>query len=112
MGAKDAKNNTMNCLPVNHFWLTTILFIGLAACSQPDGLKKLKDHGVVEPYKPDHKITFPHDIHTGVNGIDCKYCHNSAVKERGKGLPTADVCNNCHKHVTGEGLPDTTFRKE
>jgi len=57
--------------------------------------------GVVEDYQPSQPIAFPHDIHTGVNGIDCKYCHNSVTKSKSAGLPTVNVCMNCHKQIKG-----------
>lgn len=58
--------------------------------------------GVVEDYQPSQPIEFPHDIHTGVNGIDCKYCHNSVTKSKSAGLPTVNVCMNCHKQINGK----------
>ena len=61
----------------------------------------LGDIGVVEDYQPSQPIEFPHDIHTGVNGIDCKYCHNSVTKSKSAGLPSVNVCMNCHKQVSG-----------
>lgn len=57
--------------------------------------------GVVENYQPSQPIAFPHDVHAGINGIDCKYCHNSADKSKTAGLPTVNVCMNCHKQVSG-----------
>lgn len=57
--------------------------------------------GVVEDYQPSQPIAFQHDIHTGKNGIDCKYCHNSAGKSKSAGLPTVNVCMNCHKQISG-----------
>lgn len=57
---------------------------------------------VVENYQPSQPIDFPHSVHAGVNGIDCKYCHNSAAKSKSAGFPTVNVCMNCHKQVTGE----------
>ena len=57
--------------------------------------------GVVENYQPSQPIAFPHDIHAGKNGIDCKYCHNSANKSKSAGLPTVNVCMNCHKQISG-----------
>lgn len=58
--------------------------------------------GVVEDYQPGQPIEFPHNVHAGINGIDCKYCHNSVTKSKSAGLPTVNVCMNCHKQVTGE----------
>lgn len=57
--------------------------------------------GVVEEYQPSQPIAFPHAIHTGTNGIDCKYCHNSVTKSRTAGLPSVNVCMNCHKQING-----------
>lgn len=57
--------------------------------------------GVVENYQPSQPIAFPHSVHAGTNGIDCKYCHNSVTRSKTAGLPTVNVCMNCHKQVTG-----------
>jgi cytochrome c551/c552 len=65
------------------------------------GLQGLGNIGVVEAYQPSQPIEFPHEIHSGINGIDCKYCHNSVAKSKSAGLPTVNVCMNCHKQVNG-----------
>ena len=57
--------------------------------------------GVMEEYQPSQPIAFPHDIHAGKNGIDCRYCHNSVIDGKAAGLPTVNVCMNCHKQITG-----------
>lgn len=57
--------------------------------------------GTLEDYQPSQPIEFPHSVHAGDNGIDCKYCHNSVEKSKTAGLPTVNVCMNCHKQVTG-----------
>lgn len=57
--------------------------------------------GVVEDYQPSQPIDFPHETHAGINGIDCKYCHNSVTKSKSAGLPTVNVCMNCHKQIEG-----------
>ena len=58
--------------------------------------------GIVEGYQPSQPIAFPHDVHAGKNGIDCKYCHNSVTKSKTAGIPTVNVCMNCHKQIQGE----------
>ncbi|WP_165779185.1 cytochrome c3 family protein [Brumimicrobium salinarum] len=63
----------------------------------------LNQVGVVTGYQPSQPIAFPHDKHAGINGIDCKYCHNSANKSKSAGIPTTNVCMNCHKQIQGEG---------
>jgi len=56
--------------------------------------------GVVEKYQPAQPIEFSHKIHAGDNGIDCNYCHSSARNSKTAGVPSANVCMNCHTMVT------------
>jgi len=57
---------------------------------------------LMEDYQPSQPIAFPHSQHAGVNGIDCKYCHNSVEKSKSAGFPTVNVCMNCHKQINGK----------
>ena len=57
--------------------------------------------GVVEKYQPDQPIAFSHEIHAGLNGVDCNYCHSSAKNSAHSGVPSANVCMNCHAVVKG-----------
>ena len=77
--------------------VSLVIFISLCVT----GILSLGTIGVVEEYQPSQPIAFPHSVHTGVNGIDCKYCHNSVTKSRTAGIPTVNVCMNCHKQVNG-----------
>lgn len=61
----------------------------------------LYEIGLVTAYQPSQPIHFPHDVHAGTNGIDCKYCHNSVEKSKSAGIPTVNVCMNCHKQIQG-----------
>jgi hypothetical protein len=67
--------------------------------------KSLYSINVMENYQPSQPVAFPHSRHAGENGIDCKYCHNSVTKSKHAGLPTVNVCMNCHKQINGEGKP-------
>lgn len=58
---------------------------------------------IMEGYQPSQPIAFPHEAHAGINGIDCKYCHNSVTKSKSAGIPSVNVCMNCHKQINGEG---------
>ncbi|XCI75142.1 MAG: c-type cytochrome [Flavobacteriales bacterium] len=51
-------------------------------------------------YKPQQPIYFSHKIHTNNNSIDCQYCHSSAKYDKVSGIPTANVCMNCHMTIT------------
>lgn len=54
---------------------------------------------VNEGYSPSQPIEFSHCVHAGNLEIDCKYCHNSVEKSKSAGIPTVNVCMNCHKSV-------------
>ncbi|WP_185856129.1 c-type cytochrome [Blattabacterium cuenoti] len=47
-------------------------------------------------YKPKQPIYFSHKIHSGINGIDCQYCHSTAKYSKVSGIPSVNVCMNCH----------------
>jgi cytochrome c2 len=55
--------------------------------------------GVDEGYQPIQPIAFSHAIHAGDNKIDCQYCHSSAKHSKTSGIPSANVCMNCHKNI-------------
>ena len=62
--------------------------------------------GVDQGYKPVQPIHYSHRIHAGDNGIDCKYCHSSARVSKTSGIPSLNVCMNCHKNIS-EVAPET-----
>jgi mono/diheme cytochrome c family protein len=55
--------------------------------------------GVDQNYEPIQPIHYSHRIHAGDNGIDCKYCHSSARDSKHSGIPSLNVCMNCHKNI-------------
>jgi predicted CXXCH cytochrome family protein len=62
--------------------------------------------GVDQGYEPIQPIAFSHKVHAGDNKIDCQYCHSSAKHSRTSGVPSVNVCMNCHKSIseyTGNG---------
>ncbi|WP_353776847.1 cytochrome c3 family protein [Winogradskyella sp. 3972H.M.0a.05] len=62
--------------------------------------------GVDQGYEPVQPIHYSHRIHAGDNGIDCKYCHSSARVSKTSGIPSLNVCMNCHKTIS-EVAPET-----
>lgn len=65
--------------------------------------------GVDQGYQPVQPIHFSHKIHAGDNKIDCKYCHSSARVSKHSGIPSLNVCMNCHKSIyeyNGETSPE------
>lgn len=78
--------------------IAVILLIVSAYFSQASWYA-MKDIGVFTNYQPAQPINFSHKIHAGQNGINCQYCHSSAEKGKTSGVPSANVCMNCHKYV-------------
>ncbi|MGS2741501.1 c-type cytochrome [Sinomicrobium sp. M5D2P17] len=62
--------------------------------------------GVDQGYEPVQPIHFSHRIHAGDNEVDCKYCHSSARVSKTSGVPSLNVCMNCHKNIM-EVAPET-----
>ncbi len=56
--------------------------------------------GVDQDYQPIQPIAFSHKIHAGDNKIDCQYCHSSAKHSKTAGIPSVNVCMNCHKNIS------------
>ena len=74
--------------------LLVAIFLGSA------GWKTLWNVGVHEGYQPVQPIKFSHQLHAGVNQIDCQYCHGGAFKSKNASIPSANVCMNCHTAIT------------
>lgn len=55
--------------------------------------------GVDQGYAPVQPIHYSHKIHAGDNKIECKYCHSSARVSKHSGIPSLNVCMNCHKSI-------------
>ncbi len=55
--------------------------------------------GVDQGYAPVQPIHFSHKVHAGDNKIECKYCHSSARVSKTSGVPSLNVCMNCHKSI-------------
>jgi hypothetical protein len=55
--------------------------------------------GTQTGYEPAQPIAFSHRLHAGELTIACVYCHSGAEKSRYAGVPSANVCMNCHRFV-------------
>ena len=66
--------------------------------------------GIDQGYEPLQPIHYSHRIHAGDNGIDCKYCHSSARVSKHAGIPSLNVCMNCHKNISE--VAETTATEE
>jgi hypothetical protein len=50
-------------------------------------------------YQPAQPVPFPHDVHVGQLGMDCRYCHSFVEVAAHSNIPTTQVCMNCHSQI-------------
>ena len=84
--------------------LVTSVFLILASGYFVYGF--LMQVGIDQDYEPIQPIHYSHRIHAGSNGINCKYCHSAARTSKNAGIPSLNVCMNCHKNISE--VSDTT----
>ena len=71
--------------------------------------------GIDQGYMPVQPIHYSHKIHSGDNEIECKYCHSSARVSKHSGIPSLNVCMNCHMNIAeynGEEDLEKGYTKE
>jgi mono/diheme cytochrome c family protein len=88
--------------------LVTSIFLLLASAFFVYGY--LMQVGVDQNYSPVQPIHYSHRIHAGSNGINCNYCHSAARVSKNSGIPSLNVCMNCHKNIAE--VSDTTATAE
>lgn len=77
--------------------LVTVIILMLGAAYFAYGW--MMQVGVDQGYAPVQPIHYSHKIHAGDNKIECKYCHSSARVSQSAGIPSLNVCMNCHKSI-------------
>jgi len=92
--------------------LVTAIFLLLASGYYLYGF--MMQVGIDQGYQPVQPIHYSHKIHAGDNGIDCKYCHSSARVSKTSGIPSLNVCMNCHKSIyeVAESTATEEYSKE
>jgi mono/diheme cytochrome c family protein len=77
--------------------LVSVIFLLLAGAYFAYGW--MMQVGVDQGYAPIQPIHYSHKVHAGDNKIECKYCHSSARVSKHSGIPSLNVCMNCHKSI-------------
>ncbi len=54
---------------------------------------------LVVGYQPVQPIAYSHKIHAGQLGLDCRYCHYNVERGKHAGVPSTEVCMNCHTMI-------------
>ena len=74
--------------------LLSVILLGSA------GWMGMWETGVHTGYQPVQPIKFSHQLHAGLNKIDCQYCHSGAFTSKNATIPSLNVCMNCHNYIT------------
>lgn len=57
------------------------------------------DLGRQQDYQPEQPIKFSHELHAGMQKIECEYCHDGARRSKHSVIPAANTCMNCHAAI-------------
>lgn len=76
-------------------FVVLILFVvgGFYVVQGAIGLGRTKD------YQPEQPIFYSHKVHAGTNQVSCLYCHGGAWESKHAGVPSLNVCMNCHAAI-------------
>lgn len=102
-------------LVIENQFLMFIVVVGFLLSSAYFSYGYLMQIGIDQGYAPIQPIHYSHKIHAGANQIECKYCHSSARASKHSGIPSLNVCMNCHKNIAeynGEEDLENGYTKE
>jgi len=77
--------------------IVSVIFLLLSSAYFTYGY--LMQLGIDQGYMPIQPIHYSHKIHAGENKIECQYCHSSARISKHSGIPSLNVCMNCHENI-------------
>ena len=112
--AKQKRPPIWHLVAKNHF-LIFLMVVGFLLSSAYFVYGYLMQVGIDQGYMPVQPIHYSHKIHSGANQIECKYCHSSARVSKHSGIPSLNVCMNCHKNIAeynGEEDTENGYTKE
>ena len=84
---------------VKNQFLVLVSVVSLLLSSAYFAYDYMMQIGVDQGYMPIQPIHYSHKIHAGANQIECQYCHSSAKKSKHSGIPSLNVCMNCHENI-------------
>jgi cytochrome c551/c552 len=106
----DEKEGVLRGEPVPFYRNKTYLMAGILLLFLMGGYYTIEGAigmGRSKNYQPEQPIYYSHKVHAGVNQISCLYCHGSAQDSKHSGIPSVNVCMNCHmaiKEYAGEPI--------
>ncbi len=107
----ESVNNFCKAFLANSPAVVAVVFIGFIIVLKI-AFDAMMGIGVTTNYQPEQPIAYSHKIHAGDNGIDCNYCHSGARNSKTAGIPSANVCMNCHTYISsGTNTGETEIAK-
>lgn len=106
----DEKDGILRGEPVPFYRNKTYLMAGVLVLFAIGGYLTINAAiglGRTQGYQPKQPIYYSHKVHAGVNQISCLYCHGGAQYSKQAGIPSVNVCMNCHmaiKEYKGEAI--------
>ncbi len=79
--------------------LVTFVLFALVVLGGFTTVKNAVSFGRQQDYAPEQPIKFSHELHAGINKIDCQYCHDGARRSKHAVIPALNTCMNCHKAI-------------
>lgn len=98
----DEKEGVLRGEPVPFYRNKAYIMLGILALFAYGGYKTINGAiglGRMQNYQPEQPIYYSHKVHAGENQISCLYCHGSAQDSKHAGIPSVNVCMNCHMAV-------------
>lgn len=106
----DEKEGVLRGEPVPFYRNKAYIMLGILVLFAYGGYKTINGAiglGRMQGYQPVQPIYYSHKVHAGTNQISCLYCHGSAQDSKHAGIPSVNVCMNCHmavKEYKGEAI--------
>lgn len=108
MPVKESRKPLWKAFVENQFLvLVSVIFLLLGSAYFAYGW--MSQVGVDQGYMPVQPIHYSHRIHAGENAIECKYCHSSARVSKHSGIPSLNICMNCHKSIAEVAGPESEY---
>ena len=95
----DEKEGVLRGEPVPFYRNKTYLMAGVLLLFAVGGyytINAAMGLGRQKGYQPKQPIFYSHKVHAGTNQISCLYCHGGAQDSKMAGIPSVNVCMNCH----------------
>jgi len=111
----DEKEGVIRSEPVPVYKNKTYLMAGILVLAVLGGYFLVNGAiglGRQQHYQPVQPIYYSHQVHAGTNQISCLYCHGSAQDSKTAGIPSVNVCMNCHKAIKEYAGPDKLVRED